>query len=295
MNLLEMTLHDAISACDSGDLNLLPLNRVLPDGAALADYVWNGVQPCAIGHSVWATYVVFNEKKYTGKPVPVLLQDFFNPVTFPGKRAMKKSPQAIVEWVLLNYGISRQDIYPALSSDNIWGLIEKSLQQLAPEIIWVDTDQEALELLDSGLASFAVVSSHNLVRKIAKVAKQKQSSEHYGVIWNGAVAQMSLLAIPKNSTIDGVIEFLRLITDPIRNLQMSTALGYAPASRGQTALINARYRRALPVDDHSNDLLWSNDKWWREHGGELESLFHSFAERTFQMETAQKEDTIFDG
>ena len=55
-NLLEMSLHDAISACDSGEINLLPLNRILPDGAALADYIWNGVQPCAIGHSVWATY-----------------------------------------------------------------------------------------------------------------------------------------------------------------------------------------------------------------------------------------------
>ncbi len=294
-NLIEVSLHDAIAACDSGDLNLLPLERILPDGAALADYVWNGLQPCAIGHSVWATYVVFDEKKYTGKSAPVLLQDFFNTVAFPGKRAMKKSPRAIAEWVLLNTGISRQDIYPALSSDNIWSVIEKSLQELATEIIWVDTDQEALELLDSGLASFAVVSSHNLVRKIAKIAQQRQPLGHYGVIWNGAVAHMSLLAVPKNSAIDGVIEFLRLVSDPIRNLQMSTALGYAPVSRGQLALINSRYRRALSVGDLSNNLLWGNDKWWREHGSEIESLFHAFTERTFKMETAQKEDNIFDG
>ena len=294
-NLLEMSLHDTISACDNGDIHLLPLKRILPEEAALSDYVWNGIQPCAIGHSVWATYTVFDATRYVGESAPVLLQDFFDTTAFPGKRAMKKSPQAIVEWALLNSGISKQDIYPALSSDNIWPLIEKSLQQIASEIIWVDTDREALELLDSDSASFAMVSSYSLVRKIAENQKRHQSLDDYGVIWNRAVAHMSLLSIPKNSSTDGVIDFLRFITDPMRNLQMSTALGYAPVSREQSALINNDYRRALPVDDHTNDLLWSNDKWWREQGGEIEALFRAFVERTFQLKTAKKVKAVFDG
>ena len=294
-NLLEMSLHDVISGCESGDLNLLPLHQVLPDGVTLADYVWNGVQPCAIGHSVWATYPVFDTTRYIDRSAPVLMQDFFNTTAYPGKRAMKKSPQAIVEWALLTSGIPRRDIYRALSSDKIWPLIEKKLQQLASEIIWVDTDQEALELLDSGSDRFAMVSSYNLVRKIAENNKLRRSSDHYGVIWNRAVAHMSFLAIPKNSEADGVLDFLRFIIDPICNLQMSTALGYAPVSRGHASLINERYRRALPVDSNTDDLLWGNDKWWREQGGEIEELFQSFAERTFQLETAQKGKNIFDG
>jgi len=294
-NLLEMSLHDAIAACDEGDINLLPLHRILPDGAALADYIWNGVQPCAIGHSVWATYPVFDASRYTDESAPLLLQDFFNTTAFPGKRAMKKSPRAIVEWVLMIHGISRHDIYPALSSGEIWPLIEKSLELLAPEIFWVDTDQEALELLDNGSASFAMVSSNNLVRTIAENKKRQRSVDHYGVIWNGAVAHMSLLAIPKNSATDGLIDFLRVITAPIRNLQLSTSLGYAPVSRGQSTFVNSDYLKALPVDEHASDLLWSNEKWWREQGGAIEALFHSFAERTFQLETAQKDESIFGG
>ena len=294
-SLLEMSLHDAISACDSGEINLLPLNRILPDGTTLADYIWNGVQPCAIGHSVWATYSVFDTTRYINGPAPILLQDFFNTEAFPGKRAMKKSPRAIVEWVLLTSGISRQDIYPALSSVEIWPLIEKSLELLAPEIIWVDSDREALEMLDNGTASFALVSSYNLVRTIAENKNRQRSVDHYGIIWNSAVAHMSLLAIPKNSATDGVIEFLRTITAPIRNLQLSTALGYAPVGRGQTALINNDYRRALPVDGQTTDLFWGNEKWWREQGGEIEALFRSFAERTFRLETAHKNESVLDG
>jgi len=273
-NLLEMSLHDTISACDNGDIHLLPLKRILPEEAALSDYVWNGIQPCAIGHSVWATYTVFDATRYVGESAPALLQDFFDTTAFPGKRAIKKSPQAIVEWALLNSGISKQDIYPALSSENIWPLIE---------------------LLDNDSANFAMVSSYSLVRKIAENKKRHQPLDDYGVIWNRAVAHMSLLSIPKNSTTDGVIDFLRFITDPMRNLQMSTALGYAPVSREQSALINNDYRRALPVDDHTNDLLWSNDKWWREQGGEIEALFRAFVERTFQLKTAKKVKAVFDG
>ena len=150
-------------------------------------------------------------------------------------------------------------------------------------------------MLDNDSASFAMVSSYSLVRKIAENKKRHQLLVDYGVVWNRAVAHMSLLSIPKNSTTDGIIDFLRFITDPMRNLQMSTALGYAPVSREQSALINNDYRKALPVDDHTNDLLWSNDKWWREQGGEIETLFRAFVERTFQLKTAKKEKTVFDG
>ena len=291
-NLVEMPLHDAIYACDEGDINLLPLNRVIPDGATLADYIWNGVQPCGIGHSVWATYAVFDETGYTGESAPVLLQDVFDTVAFPGRRAIKKSPRAIVEWALMNGGVSRRDIYPALSSGKIWPLIEKSLQQIASEIVWVDTDREALELLDKGLVSFAMVSSNNLVRQIAENKKSHRSVDHYGVIWNGAIAQMSVLAVPKNTATAGVIEFLRFITDPIRNLQMSTAHGYAPVGRAQTALINSNYLAAMPVGEQTNDLFFGNDKWWREQGGYIDAMFHAFIDRTLQLETAQTDDNI---
>ena len=140
--------------------------------------------------------------------------------------------------------------------------------------------------------SFAKVSSNNLVRQIAENKKSHRSVDHYGVIWNGAIAQMSVLAVPKNTATAGVIEFLRFITDPIRNLQMSTAHGYAPVGRAQTALINSNYLAAMPVGEQTNDLFFGNDKWWREQGGYIDAMFHAFIDRTLQLETAQTDDNI---
>jgi len=130
-NVVEMSYHDAVAACDRGDLNLLPLNRILPEGSVLGDYIWNGIQPCSVGHSVWATYVVFNTTNYVGKAAPALLQDFFNTKLFPGKRAIKKTPETIAEWILLSNGVSRKDIYRALSTAAVWPLIEETLQDLS--------------------------------------------------------------------------------------------------------------------------------------------------------------------
>lgn len=291
-NVVEMSLHDAVAACDRGDLNLLPLNRVLPEGSVLGDYIWNGIQPCSVGHSVWVTYAVFDTTNYVGKAEPAVLQDFFNTKMFPGKRAIKKSPKTIAEWILLSSGVARRDIYSALSTAAVWPLIKETLQNLGPEIIWVNSDREALQLLDSGEATFAMVSSQNLVRQIAAEKNRFKPAERFGVIWNGAVAHMSLLAVPKNSATDGAIDFLRYITDPVRNLQMSTALGYAPVSRSQTALIDYRYRQALPVNAQTNDLLWGNEKWWREKGGALQEMFSKFTEQFFETETAQNKDLL---
>jgi len=50
-----------------------------------------------------------------------------------------------------------------LSSDDAWAVIEDALEKLLPDVLWVETDSEALALLDSGAASFALVSSQNLV------------------------------------------------------------------------------------------------------------------------------------
>lgn len=295
-DIVELTLHDAISACDQGEINLLPYNSILSERNQLDAYIWNAIQPCAIGHSVWADVIVFDQTRYVGESAPVLLDDFFNIEAFPGKRALNKSPRVIAEWAMLNKGVSRQDIYAALAGDNAWEWIEDSLQLLGPEIHWVDTDEEVLALVDSGAVTFGVVSSPSLVRQISQNKSLDQSVDHYGVIWHKSIAHMSLLAVPKRSATtmnadrlssDELLGFLQFVTEPLRNLQLSTSLGYAPVNDGHTVLIDRAYRRALPVNTQADNLVWSNDKWWRENGRELERKFTEYMERPFVVTTAQ--------
>jgi len=259
-DIVELNLHDAISACARGEINLLPYHQILPDNMDLADYVWNG----------------------------------FNIEDFPGKRAIKKTPRALAEWSLMLDGVRRQDVYSALTGDDAWSQVEIALELLDQQILWVDHDHEALELLDQGHASFALVSSQNLVRRIEERKKSELPYNHYEVIWSEAIAHMNMLAVPKKRQLpvqsgpqEKTLEFLRYVMDPYRNLQLSTTLGYAPVSRLHTGFIDETYRAVIPIDTQLDSLFWSNDKWWREAGYEIEVKFRQYLARSYLLKVAE--------
>ncbi len=284
-DLVEIPLHDAISACDEGRLNLLPLHRMLYGNASyFRSIVPNGIQPCSVGHSLWATVVVFDQEAIRDDSPPALIQDFFNTQAYPGRRAIKKSPRAFVEWVLLNNGYPSNQLYSVMALEQAWIAVESALTDLSAEIVWVDSDLQALELLDSGEVAFAAVSSENVVRKMASSSQVKP--DEYGVIWDGAIAHMTMLAIPKNSSANDAMELLRYVTDPTRNVQMSSAYGYAPVHAAQADLIEDRFHHALPMGAQLNNLVWGNSKWWREEGEELEEMFLDFVNRPTITDTA---------
>ena len=295
-DVVEMSLHDAMAACERGDINLLPLDEILSAESDLGDYVWNGLQPCAVGHSVWADVITFDNTMYLDKTAPESMQDFFDINAFPGKRVLKRTPRALAEWSQIIAGVAQQDVYPLLSSKSAWSTLESALQMLMPEVIWVDSDRQALELLDNGTATFALVSSYKLVRQITEREESGLPHDHYSVIWNGAIAHMSMLTIPKLPSLSATqaieapektLDFLRYVAQPLRNLHSSTAFGYAPANKSHVDFIESKYQHALPIGLQLDSVIWGNDKWWRESGSEIEKSFQVFIRNTGVIATAE--------
>ena len=274
-DIVELNLHDAIAGCDSGALNLLPWFELLPgNNRTRRRYIANSIQPCAVGHSVWAEVVAFDQRRFSSVPSPYLLSDFFNLDEFPGRRAIKKSARGLFEWILIDQGFSPDDVYQTLSMDSSWKTIHESLNAMRENIVWVDTDKQALELLDSGLVTYAAVSSHNLARRV--FTHDYMAKTHYGVIWHGAIAHMNFLALPKAENSEQALQVLRFAIEPERNLKASTESGYAPVRADQAVLIKERYRQLMPIAEHLDNVLWGNSRWWREQGGNLESRFYQF-------------------
>ena len=295
-DIVEMLLHDAIAACESGDINLLPLDRILSKRNKFSDYVSNGLHPCGIGHSIWADFIAFDATMYINQPAPNSIRDFFDPDAFPGKRALKKSPRSLAEWILLLSGGSPVELYSMLSEENAWDKIEDTLRLIEPEIVWVDTDHEALQLLDAGAVRFIMVANYNLVRRIDARRKSELPFDHYGVVWSDVIAHMSMLTVPKQrlraeaslsaTAPEQSLEFLRYMLEPMRNVQLSTALGYAPVNRLQVDFIDKAYRKAMPVDLQPGSFFWGNNKWWREMGSGIEKKFSEYIEKSGSIKTA---------
>lgn len=262
-DVVEMELHEAIEACDNEALALLP-------GTELGDFVPNTLQPCAVGQYVWATVFAYDRAAYRQGNQPSLISDFFNVTHYPGRRAVRRSPRVLAEWSLLAAGIPAAAIYDTLAQgDSAWQIIQRELAPVASSIVWVDSDEEAIEMLRNGTVSFAMVGSDALVEAVISGANDLQP------VWDGAVNQVSLWGIPANAKNPELAwKFVRYATSIDATRRFSSLSGYGPARYSVLEQLSADYHRYLPSHrENLRNVVWGNSGWWRSHGKSLDQQF----------------------
>ena len=268
---VELELHEAIHACDNGDLALLP-------GTDLFDFVPDALQPCAVGQYIWSTVYAYNRGVYRPGREPSLITDFFDITHYPGRRAIVRSPRVIAEWALLASGIPASEVNDTLQTpEQAWLVIEGMLAPLSQAIVWVDDDIQAMEMLRSGAVSLAMVSSDTLLRSAATGA------EDLVPVWDGAVNQMSLWAIPANSKQpDLAWQFVRYATSTDATRRFSSVSGYGPSRFSALEQISRDYHRYLPsARANLANVVWGDSRWWRESGDTLDQRFVNWLARQF--------------
>ena len=272
-DVLELDFHDAKIACDNGGLLLLPLSELPVDNigsSLIEDYFPDSIQPCAVGHSVWSTVVAFNAEDYPDNSRPALISDFFNTDDFPGKRAIRKSPRVLAEWAIAASGVPLNGIYDSLEDAEFsWSLIKRKIDSIENEIVWADSDAQAIELLHSGQASFAMLGSDSVVR--ASI----QDGTELGVIWDSAVSEFSMWAIP-NGAADPhkSFEFLRFATSVVNSGKVASEFGYGPVRYSSLSQLDRTLQKLLPSSPANNaNFILGNSRWWREHGDVLNQSF----------------------
>jgi len=274
--IVELSLHDAIDRCDSNELMLLPTESLERAGASnriIEDFLPNTLQPCAVGHSVWATVMTYSSQQFDNTNKPHLIGDFFNTAYYPGKRVLRKSPRVLIEWALVASGIQNTDVYNALHDSEVaWSLIEKKLNLIRQDIIWVESDVDALELLHSGEATFALVGNDSLVR---------YSTIHgvdAGVLWDAAVTELAMWAIPADAPNPATSwDFLKYATSVTHSGKVASVFGYGPVRYSTLDLIDKDYHHLLPTaPQNKQNLIWGNSKWWRDSSAVIVSRFASW-------------------
>lgn len=281
-DVVELGLHEAIHRCDDGELMYLPPDLFANIDNAKEDFVPNALQPCAVGQLVWSTVVVFAGINVDGNDLqPERVDDFFNTDVFPGRRAIKKSPRALVEWAIASAGIPPDRIYEVLSdAESAWELIEKQLGRIEDHVVWVDSDEQALRYLESGIAAFASVSSSALMREALGGAPPT-------VIWDSALHEMSLVAIPSaTENADLSLRFLQHLVGKNYLPVVSAELGLGTARYSTTGQLNNSYFSYLPdLGENSGTSIWLNSKWWRSNAEMVISKFLDWSEKVDSLQS----------
>ena len=136
-DIIDLEMSDALQACEEGLLEPIPPQALEapPDGSAVdSDFIEGSLTPCAIGTVIWSTVIAFDPAVLP--ETPQRLEDFFDSERFPGRRGLRKTPKANLEWALLADGVPADRVYALLETEAGLQRAFAKLNSIKPQMIW---------------------------------------------------------------------------------------------------------------------------------------------------------------
>jgi putative spermidine/putrescine transport system substrate-binding protein len=166
----------------SGSSDLTPIDYSKIDKSQLYPGTYT---PYAVGMDVYAWAMGYRTDKFGGA-VPNSWADFFNVQKFPGKRALNDTDvPALMYMALMADGVSPNQ----LTTIDVQRAINK-LNSIKSDIVWYETGTAGQQLLASGEVSMAEIYANRIIAS-------KAAGSPVDISWNGQVAVVDFIAIPK--------------------------------------------------------------------------------------------------
>ncbi|HEY7773815.1 MAG TPA: ABC transporter substrate-binding protein [Marinagarivorans sp.] len=279
---IDLELYDAIRACKEGLLEKIDLADMppAPDGtAATDDFINERVTPCGVANVASATVISFAPKRF--ETPPSKLEDFFNLEAYPGKRALRKTPQGNLEWALIADGVPQNKVYEVLTTDEGLNRAFAVLNRIKPHLLWWETGQEAIRLLET---EQVVMSSAYSGRVDAAVNR----GEPLKILWDKHVWYYDVWAIVKNGrNPELALDFIRFASKTESLVEQVKYIPYGPMRHSSVALLDKEMRERLPTAEaHLKTALELDAIWWSENLDRIKPRFERWLERSVMVPKA---------
>jgi putative spermidine/putrescine transport system substrate-binding protein len=265
-DVLDLETNDAIVGCDEGLLQKLD-PKVFGD---TADFVPGATLPCAVASMVWSTVFAYDTSKLAEGPATIA--DFFDVTKFPGKRGLRKSPKATLEWALIADGVPVADVYKVLGTQEGADRAFKKLDAIKGSIVWWEAGSQAPQLLADG----AVVMTQAYNGRIFDAAKNE--GKPFKIVWDGQVYDFEWWGIPAGTAkTDQAADFITFAAGPEVIGDLSKYIAYAPPRPSSIQKIDPAMVPNLPTaPDNFKNALQIDATFWADNFDTLNNRFQTW-------------------
>ncbi|WP_217495450.1 ABC transporter substrate-binding protein [Halofilum ochraceum] len=273
-DVVDVTLSDAIRGCEGGYLEPIPptILKPAPDGTpAMDDFLPNTLHECAVGEILWSTLWAYNRDAFEGEG-PDSVEDVFNVDAFPGQRGMRKTPRNNLEWALMADGVSPENVYAELRTDEGVDRAFDKLETIRDDIRWWEDGEKPQEWLESG--EVAISTAYN-GRVFNSIVKQDKNFEY---IWDGQMWDIDLWVIPRGAdNLAHALEFIAFSTGTKPLAEQTEYVAYAPARKSSLPLVRQEYQSHMPTaPSNFRNALQNNFIWWSENKERMDERFDAW-------------------
>ncbi|TCK05754.1 ABC transporter substrate-binding protein [Marinobacterium mangrovicola] len=270
---IELEGNDLERACAEGLLERFPMDQ-LPAGddgtRATEDFSEDALtSECGVGNIYWSVLYAYNHNTIKGGD-PSSMEDFFDTESFPGKRALRKSPQVNLEWALLADGVRKSEVYDELATEQGQARAFAKLDTIKDEIVWFDYWSQTPELLNDGAAVMVQSANGRFFSAIQNEGKP------FEMVWDGHIFDLDAWAVVKGtSKKEAALDFVKFTTSSKPLAGMSETMAYGPTRQSSYAYIDESIIPQLP-SAHLDAGLKTSGAFWAEHGAALDEKFHAW-------------------
>lgn len=238
---------DAEGLLEPIDYSIVDKNKIYPGwtyNAGAAFYIYSSI-------------LAYDSSKV--KTEPASWVDFWDVAKFPGKRGLRKTPEAGLEACMMAAGRSIENVYPI-----DFNIVVAKIKELKPNLITWNTGSQSQDLLRNGEVVMAQLW-HTRVSTL-----YKESNKKFNWTWKQGLMNVDVWSVVKNNPAgrEAAMKFIAYTQDPKRQVELLTILGNGPVNPAAAAMVPDDIKIYDPTQPaHRAVQAVLNPEWWNAPSG----------------------------
>jgi putative spermidine/putrescine transport system substrate-binding protein len=279
-DLVDVELSDAVRGCDEGLLE--PIDKSIlppaPDGTpATDDFLPGTLTDCAVSTIVWSTVYAYDATKFPGDK-PASMADFFDTEGFPGKRGMRKTPKANLEFALIADGVPADEVYDVLATPEGIDRAFAKLDSIKDDVVWWEAGAQPPQMLADGEVAMTTAYNGRLFNA------QTVENKPFVIVWDGQIWDIDLWVIPTGApNKEEALKFIAFSTDTQRLADQAAWISYGPTRKSSVPLISTHAESGVEMmphmptaPDNFTNALQNDFEFWADYQDELNERFNAW-------------------
>lgn len=225
-----------------------------------------------VGVYGYATVMSWNTETYANK-APESWADFWDTEAFPGRRAMRGTPETQIEVALLADGVAPEDLYDVMSTKEGLDRALEKISALKDDIsVWWSSGAQHAQLMRDGEVDMSTGWN-------GRFQSAMDDGGPVDFTFNQGILATDCLGVPKGApNKDLAMKLIAEMANPESQAKLTEYISYGPVipAAFDTGIIPEEVASRLPTHpDYLDKLIVQNIGWWVENNDYVRELYEN--------------------
>ena len=275
-DVVDLELADGVRGCEEGLFE--PLDRSIlaaaPGGAPEDDFFPDTLGECGLGTIFYSTVYAYNDETI-GERKPETIADFFDLEKFPGRRGMRRSPLANLEFALMADGVPAAEVYAVLDTEAGVDRAFDILDTIKDEVIWWQVGAQPPQLLADGEVVMTTAYNGRIFNA------QVLENQPFVVVWDGQVLDSGQFAtVAGTERFEAARRFIAFSSRSESLAGLGRYIAYSPTRRSAVPLISTHLETGVEMRPHMPNTPENTTRavrndwaWWSDNADDMNERF----------------------